>query len=73
MSEPLYALFTTPVAKVLEEARIVGAMEQTVSILSESTKLDNKTLQRTLARLVDLGEVEKTHPDRPGPGVKVQH
>ncbi len=57
---PLYSVFGGPVARVLDEARIVGNMEQTVSMLAESTRLDFKTVQRALERLVKLGLVKKT-------------
>ncbi len=53
-------VFRNPVAKVLDQARIVGNMEQTVSMLSESTKLDFKTVQAALARLTELGLIRKS-------------
>ena len=43
-----------------DEARIVGNMEQTVSMLSESTKLDYKTVQTALDRLAKYGMVKKS-------------
>src|SRR2546428_12505982 len=55
-----YSLFGGPVARVLDEARIVGNMEQTVSMLSESTKLDYKTVQTALDRLTKHGMVQKS-------------
>ncbi len=57
---PLYSLFRGPVARILDEARIVGNMEQTVSMLAESTRLDYKTVQGALERLIKLGLVKKT-------------
>ena len=57
---PLYAVFRNPVARVLDRARIVGNMEQTVSMLRDQTKLDYKTVQGALDRLIDLGLVQKT-------------
>jgi len=57
---PLSSLFRDPVARVLEEARIVGDMEQTVSMLSESTKLDYKTVKSALQRLKKFGYVSET-------------
>ncbi len=48
---PFHSLFGGTVAKVLDEARVVGNMEQTVSMLSRSTKLDYKTVQTALDRL----------------------
>ena len=57
---PFHSLFGGPVARVLDEARIVGNMEQTVSMLSESTKLDYKTVQTALDRLTKHGMVQKS-------------
>lgn len=57
---PLYSVFRGPVARVLDEARIVGNMEQTVSMLATSTRLDYKTLQGALERLIKLGLVKMT-------------
>jgi len=57
---PLSSLFRDPVARVLEEARIVGNMEQTVSMLSESTKLDYKTVKSALQHLRKFGYVSET-------------
>jgi len=57
---PLSSLFRDPVARVLEEARIVGDMEQTVSMLSESTKLDYKTVKSALQHLKKFGYVSGT-------------
>jgi len=56
----LYGVFKNPVALVLDEARIVGNMEQTVSMLSESTKLDYETVQSAVEHLAKLGVVEPT-------------
>jgi DNA-binding transcriptional ArsR family regulator len=56
----LYSVFKNPVARVLDEARIVGSMEQTVSMLSESTKLDYETVRSALEHLTRLGLVEPT-------------
>ncbi len=57
---PFHSLFGGPVARVLDEARIVGNMEQTVSMLSKSTKLDYKTVQTALDRLTQHGMVQKS-------------
>ena len=57
---PLSSLFREPVARVLEEARIVGNMEQTVSMLSESTNLDYKTVKSALQHLKEFGYVSET-------------
>ncbi len=57
---PFHSLFGGPVARVLDEARIVGNMEQTVSMLSRSTKLDYKTVQTAIDRLTKHGMVQKS-------------
>ncbi len=57
---PLYSVFKNPIARVLDEARIVGNMEQTVSMLSEATKLDYKTVQSAVQHLTRLGLVQPT-------------
>jgi len=57
---PLSSLFRDPVARILEEARIVGNMEQTVSMLSKSTKLDYKTVKSALQHLKKFGYVSET-------------
>ena len=57
---PFHSVFGGTVARVLDEARIVGNMEQTVSMLSESTKLDYKTVQTALDRLTKYGMVKKS-------------
>lgn len=57
---PLYSVFGGPVARVVDEARIVGNMEQTVSMLAEATHLDYKTVQKALERLTRLGLVKRT-------------
>lgn len=56
---PFHSVFGGAVARVLDEARIVGNMEQTVTMLSESTKLDYKTVQTALDRLTKYGMVKK--------------
>jgi DNA-binding transcriptional ArsR family regulator len=52
---PLTSLFGGPqgraIAKVLDQAVMVGTMEQTIRMLSDSTNLDYKTIQKTLKRL----------------------
>jgi len=44
----------------LDEARVVGSVEQTVSTLSEATKLDYETVQSALGHLTKLGLVQPT-------------
>jgi DNA-binding transcriptional ArsR family regulator len=57
----LYGVFKNPMARVLDQARIVGSIEQTVSMLSEATKLDYETVQSALQDLTRLG---LAHPTR---------
>ena len=56
---PFSSIFRSPTARVLDEARIVGNMEQTVSMLSEATGLDYKTVKNTLQHLIRVGFVRK--------------
>jgi DNA-binding MarR family transcriptional regulator len=56
---PFSSIFRSPTARVLDEARIVGNMEQTVSMLSESTSLDYKTVKNVLQHLIKVGYVRK--------------
>jgi len=56
----LFTAFKNPIARVLDQARIVGSMEQTVSMLSEATKLDIDTVQSALQHLTRLGVVQPT-------------
>jgi hypothetical protein len=57
---PFHSLFGGPVARILDEAPIVGNIEQTVSMLSQSTKLDYKTVQTALDHLIKHGMVQKS-------------
>jgi Fe2+ or Zn2+ uptake regulation protein len=56
----LLTVFKNPIARVLDEARVVGSVEQTVSTLSEATKLDYDTIQSALQHLTKLGLVQPT-------------
>ena len=53
-------IFGSPTARILDQCQIVGNMEQTVSMLSESTNLSFKTVQVVLEKLIQLGFVSKT-------------
>jgi len=57
---PFSSLFRSPIARVLDEARIVGNMEQTASMLSDSTNLDYKTVKSALEHLIGFGYVRRT-------------
>lgn len=59
----LLTAFKSPITRVLDQARIVGSVEQTVSMLSEATKLDLETVQSALQHLTKLGLVQPTRKD----------
>lgn len=54
---PLSSVFSSPEARVLDQAFLVGNMKQTVSMLEESTGLSFKTVQKVLQRLSGKGFV----------------
>lgn len=54
---PLSCVFSSPEARVLDQAFLVGNMKQTVPMLSESTGLSFKTVQKVLQRLSGKGFV----------------
>ncbi len=56
----LLAALKSPTRRVLEQARMVGGMEQTVPMLSEATKLDIETVQSAILRLTRLGIAQPT-------------
>jgi len=56
---PLVRIFGGPTARILDEADIVGNMEQTISMLSESTGLDNRTVKTVLTRLKKFRLIRK--------------
>jgi len=55
---PLTQVFGGPVAKVLDQTLYVGSMEQTIRMLSESTGLTYKTVQKAVQRLEKLNLME---------------
>ena len=57
---PLTSLFPDPVAKVLDQSLIVGNMEQTTSMLAESTGLTFKTVKKVVEKLVERGFMAPT-------------
>ncbi|MGA2790295.1 MAG: hypothetical protein ABSF00_05960 [Candidatus Bathyarchaeia archaeon] len=57
---PFTQVFGGPVARVLDQARIVGNMEQTVPMLAESTGLTFKTVQKAIGKLVKYGFVKRS-------------
>lgn len=56
----LLAALKNPMARVLDQARIAGNVEQTVSMLSEATKLDYETVESALQQLARLGIAQPT-------------
>src|SRR5467141_3089705 len=56
----LFAVARNPIARVLDQARIAGNVEQTVSMLSEATKLDLETVESALQQLTRLGIAQPT-------------
>lgn len=57
---PFYYIFGNSVAKVLDQASIVGNMEQTISMLVESTELDYKTVKSAVNHLITIGVMKET-------------
>lgn len=57
---PLASLFGSAQAKVLDQCLIVGNMEQTISMLSESTRLSFKTVQKVVKEFVEKGFMRPT-------------
>ncbi len=54
MTGLLTRIFSSPEARVLDQSLIVGNMEQTISMLCESTNLSFKTVKRIVDRFVSL-------------------
>ena len=52
---PFTSIFGGPIARLFDQALIVGNMEQTISMLSESTNLSYKTTKQALEKLVKMG------------------
>ena len=48
---PLSSVFSSPEARVLDQAFLVGNMKQTIPMLAEATGLSFKTAQKVLHRL----------------------
>jgi len=57
---PFSGIFGGSIARLLDQALIVGNMEQTVSILADSTNLSYKTTKEALKQLQKLGFVAPT-------------
>jgi predicted transcriptional regulator len=56
----LFAVAKNPMARVLDHAKIAGNVEQTVSMISEATKLDLETVESALQQLTRLGLAQPT-------------
>ena len=54
---PLYSIFSSPEARILDQAFLVGSMKQTIPMLEESTGLSFKVVQKVLQRLSGKGFV----------------
>jgi hypothetical protein len=52
---PFSSIFGGPIARLFDQALIVGNMEQTITMLSESTNLSYKTTKEALKKLVKIG------------------
>jgi hypothetical protein len=57
---PFASIFGGPVARLLDQALIVGKMEQTIAILADSTNLSYKTTKEALVKLIKMGFVTPT-------------
>lgn len=57
---PFSSIFGGPIARLFDQALIVGNMEQTVSILADSTNLSYKTIKTSLEKLRKMGLVVPT-------------
>ena len=54
---PLSSVFSSPEARVLDQAFLVGNMKQTIPMLEESTGLSFRTVQKALLGLSGKGLV----------------
>ncbi|OLE87675.1 MAG: hypothetical protein AUF79_14145 [Crenarchaeota archaeon 13_1_20CM_2_51_8] len=50
----LFAVTKSPIAQVLDQARTVGNVEQTVSMLCQATKLDFETVECAIKQMTRL-------------------
>jgi len=57
---PFTSIFGGPIARIFDQALLVGNTEQTVSILSESTNMSYKTTKEALKKMVKMGFVVPT-------------
>lgn len=52
---PFTSIFGGPIARLFDQALIVGNMEQTITMLADSTNLSYKTTKEALEKLVKIG------------------
>ncbi len=57
---PFSSIFGGPVARVFDQALLVGNMEQTISILADSTNLSYKTVKEAIAKMQKMGFIYPT-------------
>jgi hypothetical protein len=57
---PFASIFGGPVARLFDQALIVGKMEQTIAILADSTHLSYKTTKEAREKLIKMGFVIPT-------------
>ena len=57
---PFASIFGGPIARLVDQALIVGNMEQTITILAESTNQSYKTTKAALEKLEKMGFITKT-------------
>ena len=57
---PFTEIFGNPLARVLDQCLYVGNMEQTISMLAESTNLSYKTVDKAVNRLQKMGLITHT-------------
>ena len=59
---PLASLFGSSDGEILDQSLIVGNMEQTIDMLSESTGLRFRTVRKVVKEFVDKGFMRPTRP-----------
>ena len=55
---PFSRIFQNSIARVLDQSLLVGTMEQTISMLAESTNLSYKTVEKAVEHLEDVGFIK---------------
>lgn len=59
-SGPFSSIFGSAEARVLDQSLLVGNMEQTISMLGESTGMSFKTVQKVVDKFVERKVMEPT-------------